>query len=475
MIVYLPVLGENSPIAALPDEILLTIFDFCRMAAVDMPYVRPGLWPEMWHKLVHVCQRWRFVVFSSPHRLDLRLYWTPQNHLCSSVEEMLDVWPPFPIEIVSCSLWDCTIAALEHNDRICQIHLVLTEPDMKPKTLAVMQKPFPTLTTLHLASNFDECGYLPALPVGFLEGSVPRLRSLVLEYLPPFPTLPQLLLSCNDLSKLHLLYMSDLSYIEAMVTALSALPRLTDLSIRFGPSGTIRHPPSPTRAVLPALEVFQSSGPESDLENFLARIDVPQLETLVVMYDQQPIFDIQQVITLSRTLGPFHYAKLLFTNCDVRIQLYQPEGTNPPRMVKLRIDTVGPGEKVSSLARICALLSSSLFSTVTELNIASDSSVLRRFSYWRLKETLMDNPEWLVLFHLFTAVQTVRLSTDLQPFIVSSLLGHTRESVTGVLPELQNLYLHRKHCRDEVDEQAIKLFITACENSDRPVTVHCLP
>ncbi|KAH9969408.1 hypothetical protein BGW80DRAFT_632471 [Lactifluus volemus] len=396
---------------------------------------------------------------SSPHYLDLRLYCTPWSRSRTFVEEMLDVWSPFPIEIASIGLTDRAIAALEHYDRICQIHLGLTEPDMEPERLAVMQKPFPALTTLHLAScDWD----LPALPVGFLEGSVPCLRSLVLERLPPFPTLPQLLLSCNDLSKLHLLYILDLSYIEAMVTALSALPRLTDLSIRFEPPGTIRHPPPPTRAVLPALEVFQSSGPNSDSENFLARIEVPQLETLMVVYDHQPIFDIQQVITLSLALGPFHYAKLLFTSCDVRIQLYQPEGTNPPKMVKL---TVGRGEKVSPLARICPLLSSSLFSTVTELNISN----------WRLEETLMDNPEWLVLFHLFTAVQTVRLSTDLQPFIVSSLLGHTRESVTGVLPELQNLYLHRKHCRDEVDEQAIKLFITACENSDRPVTVHCLP
>jgi hypothetical protein len=71
-----------------------------------------------------------------------------------------------------------------------------------------------------------------------------------------------------DLSKLDLLYMSDLSYIEAMVTALSALLRPTDLSIDFGISGTIRRPPPPTPAVLP---LFQSSGAKSDSEKSMSR------------------------------------------------------------------------------------------------------------------------------------------------------------------------------------------------------------
>jgi F-box-like len=62
-ITYPCVLGEDSPrvtIGALPDEILLKIFDFCRVLVADVgpSSIRPGLWPNIWHNLVHVCQRW---------------------------------------------------------------------------------------------------------------------------------------------------------------------------------------------------------------------------------------------------------------------------------------------------------------------------------------------------------------------------------------------------------------------------------
>ena len=117
MITCLNVLGEISPrvtSTALPDEILLTIFDFCRVSSVK----GTNGWPNMWKNLVHVCQRWRYVVFSSPLRLDLRLHLTDRT----SVSEMLDVWPPIFIEVYSSfNLGDNIMAALEQHDRICDL------------------------------------------------------------------------------------------------------------------------------------------------------------------------------------------------------------------------------------------------------------------------------------------------------------------------------------------------------------------
>ena len=55
-----------STISKLPDDVLLEIFDFCQRDHNDAL-----LWP--WHVLVHACQRWRYIVFVSPHRLDLRI------------------------------------------------------------------------------------------------------------------------------------------------------------------------------------------------------------------------------------------------------------------------------------------------------------------------------------------------------------------------------------------------------------------
>jgi hypothetical protein len=114
--------GQVSPrvtISVLPDSVLLDIFDFYRARADE-----DGTFLCMWHRLVHVCQRWRYVVFSHPLRLDLRLYCLPGTR----VREMLEIWSPLPIEIWS-SLFedeDNIIAALEQRNHVCSISLDLT-------------------------------------------------------------------------------------------------------------------------------------------------------------------------------------------------------------------------------------------------------------------------------------------------------------------------------------------------------------
>jgi hypothetical protein len=53
------------------DDILLCIF---------LAYMDGFLMWREWHNLVHVCRRWRTLVFGSPHHLNLRLFcsgWTP--------------------------------------------------------------------------------------------------------------------------------------------------------------------------------------------------------------------------------------------------------------------------------------------------------------------------------------------------------------------------------------------------------------
>jgi hypothetical protein len=91
----------------------------------------------------------------------------------------------------------------------------------------------------------------------------------------------------------------------------------------------------------------------------------------------------------------------------------------------------------------------------------------------------MYHSNWLVLFHVFASVRTLRLSSEIRPFIVSfivsSLLGQTGEGVNDVLPELQNLYLTDGAWSDEPEEQAIELLIAAGQNFDHNVTVHRLP
>jgi hypothetical protein len=101
-------------IETLPDDSLLAIFDFY---VEGVQVAKKGV--EAWQTLVHVCQRWRSVIFGSPRRLNLQLFCTTET----PVRDALDVWPPLPLLIHgsdSPSLGvDNVIAALEHSDRVC--------------------------------------------------------------------------------------------------------------------------------------------------------------------------------------------------------------------------------------------------------------------------------------------------------------------------------------------------------------------
>ncbi|KAH9971590.1 hypothetical protein BGW80DRAFT_1460543 [Lactifluus volemus] len=300
-------ISTRVTICSLPDNVLLDIFEFCLPYSVEpldqargwaMRYLilNPPGRASAWSKLVHVCQRWRYIVFASPLRLDLCLLCTPST----PVRKMLDIWPPLPIQIqyfsVDPRVEDNIIAALEHPNRLRTISLRgITIP--LERLVAVMQKPFPELESLSLHIE----GMVPALPNTFLGGFTPRLRSLHLTSI-PFSTLPQLLLSSNDLVDLSLLKIPHSGYIspEAMARCISALTRLTNLSIGFisptsRPDPTTRRPPPMTRAVLPALTEFEFHGVSEYLEDLLARIGAPLLRAVDIILFNQLVFGIQQL------------------------------------------------------------------------------------------------------------------------------------------------------------------------------------
>ena len=64
----------------LPDDVLLEIFDLYMFDYTDKEgcgYLESEM--AMWLTLVHVCRRWRSVVFGSPRRLDLQASARSQN------------------------------------------------------------------------------------------------------------------------------------------------------------------------------------------------------------------------------------------------------------------------------------------------------------------------------------------------------------------------------------------------------------
>lgn len=72
------------------------------------------------------------------------------------MRETLDVWPALPIVIfggglsTSTSGADNIIAALQQNDRVCELGLWDITSSQLERIAAAMQEPFPVLTSLEL-------------------------------------------------------------------------------------------------------------------------------------------------------------------------------------------------------------------------------------------------------------------------------------------------------------------------------------
>ncbi|KAI0288904.1 hypothetical protein BC826DRAFT_1035438 [Russula brevipes] len=208
-------------IEILHDDVLLEIFDIDTMNENI----------HRWHTLVHVCGRWRSVVFASTRRLDLRLQCT----LTTPARKMLDIWPAFPIIIEDSTNDDISrvkgadniVAALGHPDRVRRIELRYIPDSVLGRFAAAMKDPFPKLTHLGL-NTYSKTA--PVIPDSFLGRTAPGLQILRL-YRIPCPALPKLLLSASDLIDLCLWDIPHSGYAspEAVVAGLSRLTRLERL------------------------------------------------------------------------------------------------------------------------------------------------------------------------------------------------------------------------------------------------------
>jgi hypothetical protein len=118
----------------LPDDVLLHIFLHDGLGYYESPGIsligledddRVGRLSWRWHRLVHVCSRWRSIVFASPNFLDLRLVCGPGTPM-----QLTGIWPPLPIIIANSSYPYHAMpedygfdAAVVHPDRVREIRL----------------------------------------------------------------------------------------------------------------------------------------------------------------------------------------------------------------------------------------------------------------------------------------------------------------------------------------------------------------
>jgi F-box-like len=457
---------------AIPDDILLDIFDLCLQGLEDYPDSRA----KNWNRLAHVCQGWRYIVFASPHRLNLCLSCTEHT----PVRETLDVWPPLPIEILSYRLDDNIFAALEHRDRVRKVSLLRIP---RKHIVALMPEPFPALERLSLATDSVNDNNPPVLPSTFLGGSAPRLKTLFLRCI-SLPTLPQLLSSSNDLVDLSLQRIPHGGFIspEAMATCICALSRLMNLRISFSFDCLAFRPridrrtegPSPlTRTVLASLTNFEFHGDSRYLEYIVAQIDAPVLKNVdILLFDlalsNLPILDIQnlaQFIDHSPTLMSYNRAEMVLGFGQLELRLLPTMKTSRDGFFST-IRCNDASLQLPCMAQICANFSF-LLSGVKKLDIEGRRTCV---------QADIDDAKWLELFHLFSSVQTLQISRRMQPCIVSALEGLSGESATRVLPALGDLYLQEKYLPpgSGSEQKDIGRFIAARQCLNRPVTVHYL-
>src|SRR6266702_1091356 len=446
----------------LPIDVLLEIFAFCQTDGNRYGVsFRPS---SEWHRLVHVCQRWRHIVFGFPGRLDLTLlctYGTP-------VRKNLGCWPPFPIIVDYFTSWDrrspaanCeddVIAALEHPDRVRSIKLAVTS-SLLGMVASVTQEPFLALTDLWLSPKGQS---VPVLPDTFLGGSAPQLRGIYVEGI-SFPALPTLLLSASNLVRLRLENIPQNGYIspESMVTGLAALIRLDNLSIWFKPRLEQRHSPLLTRAILPSLITLNFRGFSEYFEYLLARIDTPRLRCFKVTYFNQLDFRVPQLSQFigraeNFELARFRHARIRFNVSNVNIKLESEQGEHRIGRFTLRILSEGLDWQVSHLAQILGQ-SPALVSNVGHLSIDEDELQ----PGW---QDDMDDTDWLEILRPFTAVEMLRGSEQLAGHIALALDNVSGEMVTEVLPALNALEL------DDQMVRSVEQFIAVRRFSGHPVT-----
>jgi hypothetical protein len=390
--------------------------------------------------------------------------------------ELTGIWPPLPIIITD--VFDRFIsedydfdAAIAYHNRISEIYLVNLERLQLERLALAMHVQFPALIDLSL--EFGNIGPGPALPDGFLSGSVPNLQSLIL-YTIAFPGLPELLLSTTHLVSLALfnIPLSECFSLEAFVTNLALLANLKFLTIGFEsllsyPDPERRRLPPQTRTILPALTRFEFQGISEYLDDLVARIDAPLLDSISIIFFHRLIFDIPQLARFMRRTTRFQalnethvhfYFDADFCHRGVQVKISQPTRTFDDKS-RLRIIYKKSDGLLSSLAQVYTSF------------IPSISMVECLYIYclpqWQ------DNAEglqWLEFFHPFTGVKNLYVAQIFSRFIALALQDLVGERVTEVLPALECLFLGDLHPSGPVEE-AIGPFVAARQLLGHPVAV----
>ena len=425
-----------------------------------------------WYKLVHVCQRWRYLMLGSASYLGLCLVCT----YSTPVAEILELAPPLPLIIdlldpdrdATSKDEDGIILALKHRDRVCRIGLRDCMWLVSTVTKA-LQGEFPILEHLVLMTP-------PLQPKGLTfpkAFQAPRLRHLILaNYIFPRQS-PLLLRTAVGLITLNLdsIHPSTCTSPNYILRRLSQMPRLQTLKLDV--EEQLLNKPITTHVTLPNLRRFEFSGESAYLEALLPHFTAPRLKELDINFCERdlPIFSVPQlvqVVNTTKNLKGSGRADLFVLDDGVVWSLCRSANSNT-RVYSfcLSVNYPFPDLPLTSLAQISNVLGP-IFSHVKLLHLVTVDGLLP--SKWHNED---DHLNWRDVLRPFSHANFLFLHRDLVGTISRSLRFDNEESpqAAELLPELRELGC----VGSDETVNAFAPFINARKNAGRPVNLTVLP
>jgi hypothetical protein len=200
------------------------------------------------------------------------------------------------------------------------------------------------------------------------------------------------------------------------------------------------------------------------LEDLVARIDAPLLSNLSITFFHQLVFDtlqFTQFISRTSKFKTCDEARVVFSDTGILVELPQTFDTT----LELVISCSQSDWQLSSLAQVCrSSFPQTLISAMERLYILDS---LSSQPHW---QDDIDSNQWLELFHPFTSVKNLYISSKFTPRIAPALQELVGERATEVLPALQTIFLEEQLPPGPAQE-IIGQFVAARQLADEPIAV----
>ena len=428
-------IGQGFPcitIVTLPNELLVEIFDWCRL---DDEYG----WNHRhrWCTLLQVCRRWRYVTLEWGSRLKLRIQCNFSNRRATMPSHLTQI----PL-IISFKSHDRNpglskkklLLALLQPDRVSSVsvdHWCLGDLELR----RALDNAFPVLDILSLSEDYGG----RVLPDNFV---APHLRVLHLQNI-TISRGSSLLANATNLSSLRLESIPGFDYFppEYLVECMASMPHLDNVSISFLqnsplPDAVVELPhPHITRVALPRLSRLIYAGISLYLENLLTRISAPFLQDFRFTTSSKEILAVTRLATFLGTIKNPNIgtAVVLFSAVSVTIAFHpkQPSVT-PPYFVFTILLTYDRVRAVDCATQICNAVVPA-FGTVERLELELDTHYSRESSF-SIQRTL-----WHTFLRLFGGVKVLRVDTTLARELSDALHPNGGAVVQNLLPVLSQL------------------------------------